>query len=95
MANLFELSKSISPAIIRVQQRNVVRERMMSAYRKRMEDLGSERDVFDKCKNARPDRRKYRNTLFKEQCGTIGEHLTVRHFDGSYISVTCRAKNIY
>lgn len=94
MANLFELCKSISPKIVRIQQQNVVRARMMASYQKRTSDLSAERNIFEKCKDARPMRRKFHNTLFKEQSGTIQEYISDKRV-GDFCVVTCRTKNIY
>lgn len=91
MAKLFELSKSISPVIVRIQQANVVRERMMSAYQKRTGDVCKDTHIFEQCKQARPQRGKYHNTLFREQSGTIGTNITTRHTPSGR-AIVCRTK---
>lgn len=91
MANLFELCKSISPTIVRIQQRNVVRERMMSAYQKRTGDVCKDTHIFEQCKQARPQRGKYHNTLFREQSGTIGMTIVTKHTASGRATV-CRTK---
>lgn len=91
MATLFELSKSISPVIVRIQQANVIRERTMSAYQKRMNDLQAHENVFEECRQARPKRKRFRNTVCSEKAGRIGTRLSVRHaLDGH--EIVCRCK---
>lgn len=56
--------------------------------------IWQERYIFEQCKQARPQRRKYHNTLFREQMGTIGETIVTRH-TASGRAIVCRTKNIY
>ena len=92
MAKIFELSKNISPVIVRIQQANVVRERMMSAYQKRAGEVCKDTHIFEQCKQARPQRGKYHNTLFREQSGTIGTTIVTKH-TASGRTIVCRTKN--
>lgn len=100
MAKLFQIAKSISPVVVRIQQQNEVNARELAAsgrrmakYEKRMGKVCA--NAFSECKTARPQRRKYHNTLYKETMGSVGESIIVRRFPGSYITSVCKTKMFY
>lgn len=99
MAKLFELCKTISPQIVRVQQAHIAAEqavredaacsRRVAKYEKRMGKVCA--NAFDMCKQARPARRRYHNTLFREQSGTIGTTIVTMHTPSGR-AIVCRTK---
>lgn len=53
-----------------------------------------ERNIFAIGKGSRPSRRRFRNTSYKEQAGTVGNTLVCKR-PSPFITVVCRTKNIF
>lgn len=72
MAILKELCSTIPVQMMRDQVMRELNRRKALSYASRMEALGKEAHVFDRCVQRRPERGKAKNTASREEAGTIG-----------------------
>ena len=72
MAQLKDLCSTIPVQMMRDQVIREVNRRKALSYASRMEALGKEAHVFDRCVQRRPEKGKSKNTFSKEEAGTIG-----------------------
>lgn len=68
--------------------------RKNAAYLKRVGALRAEENVFERCKQARPGKRKVQNRASKEAAGTIGA-ITMGIRTGAYSVCVCKSKRQY
>lgn len=90
MSTLKDLCTNIPVEILQAQKQYKAQKH----FQKRVQALGKETDIFERCKQVRPNRTKYRNTLYREQAGTMGNYVhTVRV--GEYITNVCSSKRTF
>ena len=73
-------------------EREIVR-RKNASYLHRLQGLEQEYDVFYKAQTRRPEKGKFRNRVWAEQCGSVGSFVATVHTPNSYIHVACKVKN--
>lgn len=98
MATLKELCNSIPTSVLQQSERSererVMREvarRKAASYARRLENLESTFHPFDQCKQARPQKGKYKNTASREEAGTLGS-VTMGVRTGKYSVCVCKVK---
>lgn len=98
MATLKELCATIPTSVLKMQEAHehkmVMREvarRTALSYAQRMKDLKDEWHVYDKCKQSRPQKGKYKNGYSREEAGTQGT-IVAGIRAGRYTVVTCKTK---
>ena len=96
MASLKDLCTNVPKELLNAQTAynagNILRTR--KSIVKQAKHMERDTHVFDECKQARPNRTKYRNTLYREQAGTMGNYVrTVRV--GEYITNVCSSKRTF
>lgn len=55
---------------------------------------GGMKHVAAIARTGRPQKRKVKNTCYREEAGTIGTYIGVCRFENSYITKTCYRKNL-
>lgn len=91
MASLFELCKDVPPQMVQIRRKNVLKERAVRSFGKRVEALQAEGDVFEKCRTRRPAQKHWRNNVWSEQMGHVEIRLTTRHASDGH-EIVCRTK---
>ena len=92
MASLKELCTSVPQKLLRVQTAYNVMQRMQESYKGRMNDLASETEVFEQCRQARPMRKKCHESASKEQAGRINNVIVTKRFGNSRLTCVCMTK---
>ena len=72
-------------------EREVMR-RKNASYLHRLQGLEQERDVFYQAQTRRPQKGKFKNRVWAEQCGSVGSFVATVHTSNSYIHVAVKAK---
>ena len=88
MAKIFELAGTASTQRLCAKMQIIARS--ARAREKRLARLERENYVFEQCRQARP-KKKYRNTIFAEQCGRTGS-VVVGVRVGQYTTCVCKHK---
>ena len=103
MATMKELCATIPQSVLQMQEdyahdmmvRKVKREvarRTARSYTKRMEALADDWHIYDKCRQSRPQKGKYKNAASREEAGTQGR-ITMGVRAGRYTVVVCKSEN--
>lgn len=66
--------------------------RKNATFLKRMAALRAEENVFYQAQARRPQKGKFRNRVWAEQCGGVGSFVATVHTPNSYIHVACKVK---
>lgn len=92
MATLKELCSNIPTQISRQAVQYELLRRQVASYRGRMDALRTEEHVFDRCKQRRPEKGKYKNRVWAEECGCGESFVATVRTPNSYIHVACKVK---
>ena len=92
MATLKELCVCVPEVVLRTQRVYNYNLRKCASARAILQDLANETDVFDKCKQARPSRRKCHESASKEEAGRIGNVTITKRFGNSRLICVCSTK---
>jgi hypothetical protein len=93
MATLRELCKDVPQKLSREAVEYELLRRKNASYLRRMGELCAEENVFGNCRMRRPQKRKYNNRLWAEQCGGVGSFVATVRSRVSYMHVACKVKN--
>ena len=91
MATLKELCSNIPTQISRQAAEYEVLRRQVASYRRRVDALRTEENVFGKCRQSRPEKGKYKNRYSAEEAGTQGA-ITAGIRVGKYTVVVCKSQ---
>ncbi len=94
MATLKDLCSSVPQSLLRVQTNYNLNLQKQAAYNKRMQQLDTERAIFEQCKRERTQKR-VRNGFSTEQAGTCGTYLRDVRFPNSRIHVVCKSNRVF
>lgn len=89
-----DLCSNIPASILLDQAIREVNRRQAVTYAKRMDRLGREERVFERCAQRRPSKGKFKNRASAEEAGTIGT-MVVGVRIGKHRVVVCKTKKKY
>ena len=92
MAQLKDLLKDVPAELSRKAVEYELLRRKNASYLKRVGELRAEEHVFDRCKQARPNKGKAKNRFSREEAGTIGT-ITMGIRTGKNSVCVCKSQN--
>lgn len=92
MATLKELCVCVPEEVLRTQRVYNYNMRKCASARAILQALESETNVFDKCRQARPSRRKCHESASKEQAGRAKNMIVTKKFGNSRLTCVCMVK---
>ena len=94
MATLKDLCSNVPQSLLNTQAVYNAMQRKVASYEKRMQQLDTEKCIFEQCKRNRTQKR-VRNKFSTEEAGTCGTYTRTMRFENSYITKVCKSRSMY